>query len=386
MNVISKLTKKGRKLIYVVTEDWYFCSHRLSLAKEAVKQGYDVIVITQSSTCEALIEKSGIRLIPIKFKRSGRNILKDFMTMRTLLKIYQIEKPEIIHHISLKPSLYGSLMAILYCRKQSLQVVNTLTGLGYIFTSNKQTVRLLRFVIALLLRFVFSQKNSHLILQNRDDMSFLISSNIANEDKVSLIRGSGVDVDVFNLKKSERTTINIFLVARMLKDKGVEEFVAAASQLKISNGNVRFILIGDSDIENPSAIRIKSLEKWVSEGMIEWWGKCDDMENIYQHADIVVLPSYREGLPKVLLEAAACGLPIVATDVPGCREIVQDGINGILVPVKNSDALAIAIKKLIDEPELRESMGVKGRELVEKEFSQDKVIKETLALYEKIST
>jgi glycosyltransferase involved in cell wall biosynthesis len=382
--------KKNKKLLFLVTEDWYFISHRLSLALAAKKSGFDVIVVTHTSTHSELIRSHGIKLLPILFSRSFRNPLSDLKTLYNLFKIYRKEAPDIIHHVALKPVLYGSFVKMLTnlinANENSSIVINALTGLGYVFTSNNWSTRLLRFCIRPSLKLFLSSNNSHLILQNNDDLSMFLNDGIVSNDHVSLIRGSGVDVTLFKPLNKPNEEIKIMLVGRMLKDKGVEEFVAAAKLLKDEIRIVRFILVGDPDYGNPSSIPIDVLKNWNSKGIIEWWGKREDMISVYSQADIVVLPSYREGLPKVLLEAAACGLPIVATDVPGCREIILDGINGILVPVKNSVALADAIKKLIEKPELRSRMGVKGRELVENEFSQDKIIKETLELYEKVST
>ncbi len=212
----------------------------------------------------------------------------------------------------------------------------------------------------------------------------LIEDEIVNRNQMSLIRGSGVDIQIFNPNPEQPGVVSVMLVARMLRDKGIEEFVTAAAKLMSQGIKARFILVGDTDNENPSAIATSKLEQWQSEGIIEWWGKREDMVEVYKQAHIVVLPSYREGLPKVLLEAAACGLPIVASDVPGCREIVNHGKNGLLIPAKNSDALADAIYRLIMDPELRKEMGARGRALVEHEFSSEKIINETLILYDNL--
>ena len=212
----------------------------------------------------------------------------------------------------------------------------------------------------------------------------LVAHQIVRREQISLIRGSGVNVEEYRPHPPIPGIPVVILVARMLSDKGIYEFVAAAQMLQEEGVQARFVLIGDTDPENPSSISEAQLRDWHESGCIEWWGRRDDMREVYQHATIAVLPSYREGLPKVLLEAAACGLPLIATDVPGCREIVQDGINGIRVALKDKFGLANAIRTLLNDPELRKRMGEAGRQLVEQEFSSGRVIQETLSLYKDI--
>lgn len=369
------------KLLFLVTEDWYFCSHRLSLARAAKNAGYEVVVVTQVSNHADVISAAGFKLVPVIFPRSIRRPWEDIKSLFSILKIYRRERPDIIHHVALKPVVYGSLIAMFAGRGYYPVIINALTGLGFVFTSTNRSVGILRILLKFILRFIFGRKNSHLILQNKDDKRMLIDSGIVRSDQVTLIRGSGVDIDAFKPVEISGNSVTVMLVARMLRDKGVEEFFSAANQLKKQNIQARFVLVGDTDPENPSALSIEKLEQWQSTGIIEWWGKQKNMTEVYKQAQIVVLPSYREGLPMVLLEAAACALPIVATDVPGCREIVIDGENGILVPVKDINALAKAMKDLIISSGLRKQMGEKGRILVEKEFSIDRVITETLNLY-----
>jgi len=290
--------------------------------------------------------------------------------------------------VALKPVVYGSFAA-LFARHSTFEsrspvVINAITGLGSVFTSTSLTARTLRFLVIALIRFFLHRKSSHVILQNRDDMEMLVSEGYLSPGQVSLIRGSGVDTEMFRLHPEAEGPPVVMLVARMLRDKGVEEFVEAARQLCKEGIQARFVLVGDIDTENPSTVTRKMLEQWQKGGFIEWWGRRDNMPEVYHQAHVVCLPSYREGLPKTLLEAAACGRPIVATDVPGCREIVVDGENGLLVPVKDAGALANALKRLIDGLELRKQMGSRGRALVEREFSEGKIVRETLELYERL--
>ena len=369
------------KLLFLVTEDWYFVSHRLPLACAAKAAGYDVVVVTQVTEHGDEIINAGLKLEPIKFSRSHGKPWQDFMTIISIFRIYKNYKPDLVHHVSIKPVIYGSVAALF---SRVPVVINALTGLGFIFSSTQVKAKLLRIFIKPLLRILLARKNSWLIIQNPDDQNTLKKTGIINNERVALIRGSGVDSEKFCLvdKKTIGSPI-IILAARMLWDKGVGEFVEAAKILKASDRDARFVLVGDSDSENPACISRQTLLGWQSSGIIEWWGPCDNMPEVLGNSTIVCLPSYREGLPKVLIEAAACGKAIVTTDAPGCREIVQHGVNGFLVPIKDASALADAIEKILGNKSLREEMGKKGREIVEKEFTVSKVNNETLELYQR---
>jgi len=369
------------RILYLVTEDWYFCSHRLPLARAAKKAGHDVIVVTHTSECADLVRAEGFKLIPINFPRSLRRPWQDIGTLFSLLKIYRQERPDIIHHVALKPVVYGSLMALYAGRSKPHVIVNALTGLGFVFTSQSLFARTMRILVIPQLRFLLRRENNHVILQNSDDRKMLVSLGLVNPDRISLIRGAGVDTETFKPHPEADGSPVVMLVSRILRDKGVEEFVQAAGRLLAEGVQARFVLVGDADPENPSSLSRRKLEKWHAEGVVEWWGKQENMPEIYHQTHIVCLPSYREGLPKVLLEAAASGRPIVATDVPGCREIVIDGDNGLLVPVRDASALAGALKKLIECPDMRKQMGARGRALVERGYSEGKIVRETLELY-----
>jgi len=368
-------------LLFVVTEDWYFCSHRLQLAVAAQKAGYNVAVVTQETNHGDEIRRAGLRLIPIKFQRSGRNPLSDLMTIRSLIRIYRKEQPDIVHHVSLKPVLYGSIAA----RFAGIpNVINAMTGLGYVFSSENFLARLIRFLISPFLRYIFSARKMMIIFQNWDDLKTLEDRNLVKHEQAVIIRGSGVDQDIYVPSKDNIDIPQVILVARMLWDKGIGEFVQAAKLLLAKGTSARFILIGDSDRENPAAISVEQLDLWQDEKNIEWWGRRSDVPEILQQSTIACLPSYREGMPKFLLEAASAGLPIVTTDVPGCREIVIDGENGFLVPPRNPEALADAIEKLLNDKTLRRELGRKGRALVEREFGIDKIVGETISLYQRM--
>lgn len=370
------------KLLFLVTEDWYFCSHRLPLARAAKAAGYDVVVATRVHRHGAAIVAEGFKLIPIGLRRKSSNPLRELFAIAEIAAIYRRERPAIVHHVALKPVLYGSIAALM---AHVPRVVNALAGMGFIFASETFKARLLRPLAVRAFRRLLSAGNSLLILQNPDDRQMLLDGGMIGQERTRLIRGSGVDLGSFMPTPEPGGTPVVMLPSRMLRDKGVMEFVAAARLLRERGVAARFILVGDSDSENSASIPDAQLEAWHAGGVIEWWGRCEDMPEVFAHAHIVCLPSYREGLPKVLLEAAACGRALVATDVPGCREIVIDGDNGLLVPPRDVEALAAAIGRLLDAPELRAKMGKRGRELVETDFSVDKVVRQTLAVYRELS-
>ncbi|MBT6228786.1 MAG: glycosyltransferase family 4 protein [Candidatus Scalindua sp.] len=367
------------KILFLVTEDWAFCSHRLVLAREAKRRGFDVVVATRVSRHGKQIEAEGFKLIPIRMERSGRNPLKELLTIWELVRIYKAERPQIVHHVAMKPVLYGSLAAMV---TKVPHVINALIGLGYIFISNKWKAIVLRKFVTHAFRFLLNRANSLLIIQNADDKHLMLQLGVINRVRTILIRGSGADTHVFSPTQELPGIPTIVLASRMLWDKGVGEFVEAAQLLRNKGVNARFVLVGDADTENPASVLPSQLKAWNSSGVVEWWGWREDMPEIFAESHIVCLPSYREGLPKVLIEAAASARAIVTTDVPGCREIVLDGKNGFLVPARSVIALADALEKLIKDRDLRGWMGSNGRELAISEFSIEKVLSQTLSVYE----
>lgn len=371
---------KAIRLLFFVTEDWYFCSHRIPLALAAKEIGYEVTVVTRVRSHGEHIRESGLNLIPLELSRRGINPFKELKIICRLASIYRAEQPDIVHHVALKPVLYGSIAARL--AKISF-AVNAMAGLGFLFSSRSFKARLVRPFVMQLFRFLLNRRGDRVILQNPDDLSLMCDSDILDRDRVVLIRGSGVDTMEFRVYPEPDDTPLVVLASRLLWDKGVGEFVEAARELKKQGVSARFVLVGEGDIENPATISDEQLHSWHEQRVVEWWGRRENMPKVFAESHIVCLPSaYSEGVPKVLIEAAACGRPIVTTDAPGCREIVQDGLNGFLVPLRDTTAVAEALRKLIHSPELRRKMGARGRKLVERDFSLDKVNSETLALYE----
>lgn len=366
------------KLLFIVTEDWYFVSHRLPLAVAAQKAGFDVAVATRVGEHGETILAAGIRLIPFSLSRRRGNPLRE---VAELARLYFRERPDIVHNVALKPIVYGALSA--WVARVPAQV-NAVAGLGWLFTSTKGMMRLIRPAVRWTLAWLLNTRGSLTIVQNPDDRALLISAHLP-ETRLRLIRGAGIDTTAFYPVPEPSGSVCIMLAARMLWDKGVGEFVEAARLLTQAGVCARFVLAGDPDPGNPASVPVAVLRAWHGHNGVEWWGRRDNMPAVFHTAHIACLPSYREGLPKVLLEAAGCGLPIVTTDVPGCREIVRDGDNGFLVPVRDAQALAVALRSLIDDVALRAKMGQRAREIVLEEFSQERVIAETLAVYRELT-
>jgi glycosyltransferase involved in cell wall biosynthesis len=376
-------TGARKKLLFLVTEDWYFCSHRLPPARAAQAAGYDIVVATRVANRGAEITAEGFRLVPIGLRRRSRNPFREIAAIAEIVQLYRRERPDIVHHVALKPVLYGSLAALLVRRPA---VVNALAGMGFLFTSSSRLATLLRAVVSRVFRILLNAGRNVLILQNPDDTAMLVSGGLVAASRVRLIRGSGVDIERFRPTPEPDGSPVVVLASRMLWDKGVGEFVDAAGALRARGIAARFVLVGDGDADNPASIPDAQLKAWHDSGVVQCWGRCDNMPAALAEAHIVCLPSYREGLPKVLLEAAACARPLVATDAPGCREIVRDGENGLLVPLRDAASLANAIERLVGDRALRLRMGEKGRQMVESEFSEEKVAQQTLAVYREMCT
>jgi len=367
------------KLLYFVTEDWFFCSHFLDRAVAAQQAGFQVSVLTRVNRHGQTILDNGINLIPLVFERSKINPLREISLIKGLVSLYRQERPDIVHHVALKPILYGSLVAKIVGIHA---IVNAPVGMGYVFSSKQLKARLLKPLVLLAYRLLLNPFNSVAVFENPDDLTYFEKLGIVKYSR--LIRGAGVNTLQFGSSNEPNEVPVVLLAARMLWDKGVGEFVEAAKILQQQSISARFVLVGAPDKENPESINQSQLLEWQDAGIIEWWGQHEDMPQVFAQAHIVCLPSYREGLPKVLIEAAACGRPIVATDVPGCREIVRHNENGLLIPAKDPQALAVALNRLLNDAELRESMGKRGRAMVEAEFSTEYVVEQTLQLYKEL--
>jgi glycosyltransferase involved in cell wall biosynthesis len=361
-----------------LTEDWFFRSHFMERALAAQAEGYDVTVLANDNGKSAQIEAAGLRFIAIPLVRRGLNPIVEFKTLRAIRAAYRALRPDVVHHVGLKPALYGSLAARLAGIRA---VVNAPIGMGFVFTSKSIKSRVLRPLVRLALRLFLNPRGSKVIFENSDDLKSLVDEGAVRSQDAVLIRGSGIDVAAFQSAAEKEGPPIVSLVSRMLWDKGIGEFVAAARLLRTERVDARFWLVGASDPQNPAAISEDQLRRWNDEGAVEWLGQRDDVPAILAQSQIACLPSYREGLPRSLLEAMAAELPIVTTDVPGCREAVRHGENGLLAPARNSAALAAALKVLIMDAKLRRQFGSAGRRRAELEFASAIVIAETLAVY-----
>ena len=367
-----------KKLLFVITEDWYYWSHRRPLARAAKEAGFDVILATRVDRHRSLIESEGVTVIPLSLRRSGRNPFREIFAVLELLRLYLRERPALVHHVAHKPVLYGSLAA--RCARVPA-VVNALGGLGYAFIAEGWLARLRRLGLGWAYRFALAGRNSRLILQNQDDASALIRLGTIRPDAVILIRGSGVDLAAFTPSPEPEGIPLVLMPSRLLWDKGVSEFIGAAGLLRRSGVRARFVLAGELDSDNPAGVPAAAVERWRQEGEVEFWGRREDMPAVFAQSNVVCLPSYREGFPKALLEGAASGRAIVASDVPGCREIVRHGTNGLLVPARDQVALADALRRLIEDPARRKTMGLRSRELAVAEFSDLDAAQQTLGVY-----
>jgi len=370
------------KLLFVIAEDYLFWSHRQPVARAALRAGYEVVVAARVHDHAQRIREAGFRLIPLELMRESYSPLRELRAIRQLRRIYRTEKPDIVHQVALKPVLYGSIAAL---GRKDIKVVNALVGLGYLVSSASFKARILRFGIWNSLRFLLNRPGSRVLLQNDDDRQLLVDQVSVRPEKTIVIRGSGVDTKTFQPTPEPSGDPVVLLAARMLWIKGIGDFVEAASLLKARHVGARFVLAGDTDVCSPSGISPLQLQEWQGSGIVEWWGHQDEMHSVLQRVNIVCLPSHGgEGVPKALLEAAAAGRAIVTTGVPGCRDIVRQGVNGIVVPPHNPAALADALEAMLKQPAMRVEMAKRGREIAVNEFSQEAVADQTLALYQSL--
>ena len=370
-----------KRVLFVISEDWAFISHRLHLADAAIKAGYEVGLLTRVTRHKDMLESRGIKLFDWDLNRKSLNIIGELSTVWQAVKLFRFWQPDLIHAVAQKPILYAGIACkfAYHCPR-----ISAMGGIGFIFSSTSLKARLLRPIISRLLGWAINGAKTRFILQNDDDIALLTRLDVARSQTVRRIKGSGVEIDDFKPSPLPKGTPMVILPARLLWDKGVSEFVRIAARIKAKGIDARFVLIGDPDPQNSASITERQVQEWVDSGAVERWGRRDDMPDIYPQSSIVCLPSYREGLPKVLLEGASCARPVVAFDVPGCREIVRDGINGFLLPFGDEVALEVALLKLIQDSKLCARMGKAGRRIVESEFSQNIIATETFAVWDEV--
>lgn len=371
---------REKRLLFVVTDDWYFVSHRLALARAAVEAGYRVAVATNVRAHGSAIAEAGCEVLPFDWRPPGSSLWNELRTVPALVRLYRSWRPDVIHHVALRPVVWGSIAARAI---PGAAVVNAIAGRGFVFTSSSWRARLLRPFLSVALRIAVARKRSAVILQVADDVQVLGKSSAVRERRIAVIRGAGVDPSEFAATPLPSGAATVLLAARLLWDKGVGDFVEAAELVRRQGAAIRFVLVGDEAAGNSRSVPRATLRAWHESGIVEWLGPRSDMPAVLAQCHIFCLPTkYGEGVPKVLIEAASCARAIVTTNVAGCREVVEDGVNGIVVPPGDPAALASAIVSLAADPVAMMEMGKRGRERVIKEFGVKRVIAETLRVYD----
>lgn len=372
--------KPQPRIVFVDNSLDAFRRDRMQLVHAARDLGLEIHVAAPPGRTLFDSANEGFAYHSIPMSRKGTSMWKEPASVLALLRLYRNLRPSLVHHLRLKPVLYGSLAASL---AGVPAVVNTLTGLGFLFTDQSEKTAPLRKWVEMGCRRAFRHWNLRVIFQNPDDRAVFIRRGIVSGEQAAVIKGSGVDLAVFYPSPEPAGVPVVILASRMLWDKGVAQFVEAARILKSENVQARFALAGEPDPDNPAAIPYAQLEVWHESGEVEWWGlqKPANMPAVLAKSHIVCLPSYREGIPRILIEAAASGRPIVTTDAPGCREVVRPGENGIIVPSRDPSSLANALRFLIEHPETRIAMGKNNRQIAVQEFSQEFVIAQFMAVY-----
>jgi glycosyltransferase involved in cell wall biosynthesis len=367
------------KILYVANTSWYLYNFRLSLMQTMQRLGWQVLAVAPRDRFSERLEDQGLKFVDLAMDRKGTNPLPDLRLLHRLWRLYRLEAPDLVHHFTIKPTVYGSLAAQ-WARGKG--VVNSITGLGYIFIHGGAMQQIAKVLYRGALR-----PPAETIFENSQDRDFFLKNSLLQSNRAHLIYGTGVDMHFFDgaaIADGNPETVTFLCLGRMLWDKGIGEFVQAAEEVKKRHPAARFVLLGGSDRGNPAAVPATWLEARQAQGQVEWVDHVDDVRPYLSQAQVVVLPSYREGFPKSLLEAAAMGKPLIATDVPGCRDIVIDRVNGLLVPARDHQRLAQAMLALAGNPDLRLAMGQAGRALVKELFDETIVIRKTLGVYARV--
>lgn len=368
-------------LLIVGNDAKYFISHRLPVAECARAHGYEVCIATPDGPSVSEIEGHGFKHHKVFLSRSGTNPFTELKALMSLWRLCWRLRPDILHLVTIKPVIYGGIAARLSPVKGVLAAV---PGLGFIFTASGVRATLLRGVISLLYRLALRKRNLLAVFQNPDDRNTLVNIGAVTHEKCVLIRGSGVDLKQYQAVPEGSGLPVVTFAARLLRDKGVIEFVEASRILALRGVEAKFQLVGDPDPGNPTSVSPDDVARWLEEGVVQCLGYQSDMPTILSRSHVVALPSYREGLPRVLVEAAACGRAVVTTDVPGCRDAIERDVTGLLVPMRDASALADAIQNLIDNPISRREMGQAGRKLAEREFAIESIAAQHLKIYRKL--
>lgn len=364
------------KIIISATTSWNLYNSRLGLALALKQKGHEVVLLSPKDEFTEYLQEAGFRWVHLPVKPRGKNIFRELYSILFITIFYLREKPDFVNHFTPKGIIYGSIAAKLAKVKS---IFNTVTGLGVVFSEQAHST--LKQIVILLYKIALT--HTTILFQNKDDHRLFLNLKIGSPNQHHLISGSGVDMVRFQATPEPEGIPTIILPARFVEEKGIRYFVEASRILKSRQIEARFVLVGRPEEDQPTSIPLSEITNWVNEGIIEWWGWHNDMAKIYPLAHIVCLPTYyMEGIPKSLLEAGACAKALIATDVPGCREVVLNSKNGLLVKTKNAQSLANAIATLVQDNELRKKMGIKSREIVEEKFSMEKIIANYFSIYE----
>ncbi|MBP7064063.1 glycosyltransferase family 4 protein [Ferrovibrio sp.] len=376
----------ARRLLIIVHEALFFATHRLPVGRAMLARGWEVhVAAPPDADMAARLQAEGFILHPIPLARGGQNPLAEFRLMLALLALLRRLRPMLVHHVSMKPVIWGGMASRLAGVKAA---VHAITGLGFVFIRQDLKARLLRAVIRRLYRFALGHPNGRAIFQNPDDLALFQANAMVRPGRWCMIKGCGVDMAAFPARPEPSEHSHgapvVMFPARLLGDKGVNEFATAAAELRAEGVAARFVLVGRRDPDNPTDIGEARLKQWVDSGLMEYWGFSTDMAATLAQADLIVMPSYREGLPRGLIEAAATQRAIITADVPGCREVVRHEQNGLLVPVQDAAATAAAMRRLILDADLRRALGRRGRAIAEAEFSVEHFVSESLKAYDAV--
>lgn len=376
------------KILFICNDADFFFNHFSTLAKYSCQEGHEVIVLCGGATSKyfATADDLGITLKTLDLSRSGVNPLKEISVLVDIYRTIKLEKPDLVQLFTIKPCIYGGIVARMLKVKG---VVGTVTGLGYTFSGQSRLAAMRRSLLLMLYRLAFGGKKRRvrMVFENQDDKSFFEQKNVISPDKTIRVWGAGVDLQRFSqcsdskINNIGHANPRVLLPARMLKDKGVLEFVAAAEELKKDNIAVEMVLAGGLDPANPASLKEHEIKSWVDRGIVTWLGHCSDMPTQLNKADVVCLPSYREGMPKVLLEAMSCGKAIITTDAPGCREVIEANVHGVIVPVADHIQLKSAILRLVSNPKLVSEMGAASRQRAEQLFGDTMIAKNYFTTY-----
>ncbi|UHQ18591.1 glycosyltransferase family 4 protein [Lysobacter sp. KIS68-7] len=373
------------KFVFYANTDWYLYNFRLSTALQLKAEGHEVVMLSPPGEFGERFADHGMRWVVLAMDRASLNPVREVAVLRDLTRVLRDERPDLLHNFTVKCAIYGALAA----RAAGVPaVVNAVAGMGYVFASDRMLARTLRPMVKLLMRGTLGSKQSRLILQNPDDADAFVRARLVPEQHIRVIRSSGVNLERFLpvVPVAEPRPLRVLLAARLLWEKGIGEYIEAARMLRAQGRNIDFVVAGSPDPGNPRSVSREQVESWVAEGLVDWRGHVEDMPALMRSMDVIALPSYyREGVPKSLIEAAACGLAVVTTNLPGCREVVSEhGVDGLHVEPRCARSLAEHIAQLDDDRALVRRLGDCARRKAMEHFDEQMVIRRTIEVYDEL--